>query len=234
MGLTHSLRILSAMAQVAVPTAIGGITGHLRRADVDDRTRWFGDRVVRLLDIKLQVSGGAKIDPQRAYVYMANHQSHLDIPVLYASVPTRTLRMVGKAELFKIPIWGRSMRAAGYVSIDRSNRDKAIASIERCKQLIADGVSVFLAPEGTRSRDGRIGPLKKGGFHLAIDTGTPIVPVAISGTFNILPRGGRSSRLGQRVHVHYGVPIDSNQPMEALMDTVAAFFTSHVEEIPIT
>jgi 1-acyl-sn-glycerol-3-phosphate acyltransferase len=230
MGIVESLRVVAAMAKVTAPTVFEIARGDgVARHDVDNRTRWFGQRVVDILNIDLVVRGGESLDPRTAYVYLANHQSHLDIPILFASLPSRTIRMLGKAELFRIPLWGRGLRAAEFIEVDRSNHEKAIASIDRAKELVRDGVSVFVAPEGTRSRDGRIGPLKKGGFHLSIDTGAPIVPVAIRGTLQILPRGGRTMRTGQRVSVDIGDPISSQQPIDQLMVTVGNFLRDHVE-----
>jgi 1-acyl-sn-glycerol-3-phosphate acyltransferase len=96
--------------------------------------------------------------------------------------------------------------------------------------LIRDGVSVWLAAEGTRSRDGRIGRLKKGGFHLALGTQTPIVPVAIRGTIDILPRGARSMHRGKRVDVTIGAPLPvASRSVDALMSEVRSFLIDHVE-----
>jgi 1-acyl-sn-glycerol-3-phosphate acyltransferase len=92
-------------------------------------------------------------------------------------------------------------------------------------------VSIYLAPEGTRSRDGRIGPLKKGGFHLALETHAPIVPVAVSGTIDILPRGSRAMRTGCPVRVRIGDPIDVvDRDLEGLMSEVREFLVQNVEK----
>ena len=161
---------------------------------------------------------------------MSNHQSHLDIPVLYATLPSPTIRMLGKKELFRIPIWGRGLRAAEFIEVDRSNHARAIKSIEYAARLVRDGVSIYLAPEGTRSRDGSIGALKKGGFHLALATGAPIVPVAIRGTIDILPRGSRVMKTGQRVDVTIGAPISvEGRELSALMTEVRDFLVNNVE-----
>lgn len=230
MGVLDSLRVIGAMARVTLPSVLDIVRARLDRDSVDDRARWFGQRVVQLLDIDLRVTGGEAIDHARAYIYMANHQSHLDIPVLYASLPSPTIRMLGKAELFKIPVWGAALRAAEFIEVDRGNRDRARASIDRAAELVRQGVSIYLAPEGTRSVDGRIGVLKKGGFHLALGTGAPIVPVAIDGTLDILPRGTTSMRTGCEVAVTIGEPIDvTGRELGSLIAEVAGFFKSHVE-----
>jgi 1-acyl-sn-glycerol-3-phosphate acyltransferase len=232
--LIDSLRVAGAMARITAPSLVEIMTGTLARTDVDERARWFGRRVVELLDVELVARGAENVPVAasggNAYVYMSNHQSHLDIPMLYATLPSPTIRMLGKKELFQIPLWGKGLRAAEFIEVDRSNHARAMKSIERAKELIRDGVSIYLAPEGTRSRDGRIGPLKKGGFHLAKDTHTPIVPVAIRGTIDILPRGTRAMHTGKRVEVTIGTPLPvDDRPIDELMAEVAAFFKANVE-----
>ena len=140
--------------------------------------------------ISVDVRGAAEIDPNRSYVYMSNHLSNFDIPVLLAYLPVQ-FRWLAKAELFRIPIFGRAMRGAGYISIDRFNRESAFASIDEAADRIRQGVSVMIFPEGTRSRDGNLQSFKKGGFVLAVDSGVPIVPLVIQGTQTIMPKGSR-------------------------------------------
>ncbi len=230
MSIIDSVRVLGAMARITAPSLVEAARGTLERSSIDERARWFGRRVIDLLNVDLRAAGAERVPPGRAYVYMSNHQSHLDIPVLYATLPSPTIRMLGKTELFQIPLWGRGLRAAEFIEVDRSNHTRAVQSIAHAARLIEDGVSIYLAPEGTRSRDGRIAKLKKGGFHLAKDTETPIVPVAIRGTIDILPRGGKVMHKGQRVDVTIGSPIDvKGRELPSLMDEVAAFLKTHVE-----
>jgi 1-acyl-sn-glycerol-3-phosphate acyltransferase len=225
-----SVRVLGAMARITAPSLVEAVRGRLDRSSVDERARWFGRRVIELLDVDLHEVGAERVPPGRAYVYMSNHQSHLDIPMLYATLPSPTIRMLGKKELFRIPLWGQGLRAAEFIEVDRSNHARAVQSIEHAARLIRDGVSIYLAPEGTRSRDGSIGKLKKGGFHLARDTRTPIVPVAIRGTIDILPRGARVMQSGKRVDVTIGAPISvEDRELSAVMNQVFSFFKTHVE-----
>lgn len=225
-----SFRVLGAMARVTAPCLVDIARGTLDRERVDERTRWFGRQVVEALAVDLVATGAHQVSRDRAYVYMSNHQSHLDIPILYATLPSRSIRMLAKKELFRIPLWGRGLRAAEFIEVDRSDHKRAIESIDHAATLIRDGVSVYLAPEGTRSVTGAIGRLKKGGFHLAKDTRTPIVPVALKGTIDILPRGSRVMRTGQRVEVTIGAPIEvEERSIESLIDEVTAFFKRHVE-----
>lgn len=230
MSLLDSVRVLGAMARISAPTLVDIARGKLERSTVDERARWFGRRVIDLLDIQLTTSGADQVAADRAYVYMSNHQSHLDIPMLYATLPSPTIRMLAKKELFEIPLWGRGLRAAEFIEVDRSNHERAVRSIEYAAKLVRDGVSIYLAPEGTRSRDGRINKLKKGGFHLALATGAPIVPVAIRGTIDILPRGTRVMKTGKQVRVTIGrpIPVEGRQ-VEDLMAQVHDFLTQNVE-----
>jgi 1-acyl-sn-glycerol-3-phosphate acyltransferase len=230
MSLVDSVRVAAAMGRISGISLVDLARGRLDRAHVDERARWFGRRVIELLDIDLHATGIDRVPPGRAYVYMSNHQSHLDIPMLYATLPSPTIRMLGKKELFNIPVWGHALRAAEFIEVDRSNHVRAVKSIERAAELVRDGVSIYLAPEGTRSRDGKIGKLKKGGFHLAKETATPIVPVAIAGTIDILPRGTRTMHRGKRVDVTIGAPIEVNQKnLDELMRQVETFLKDHVE-----
>ena len=221
---------MGAMGRISVPIVVDMLRGKLARQRVDEAARWYAHRVIELLEIDLVATGAERVPPGRAYVYMSNHQSHMDIPILYATLPSPTIRMLAKKELFEIPIWGKGLRAAEFIEVDRANHVRAIQSIDRAKELIRDGVSVWLAAEGTRSFDGRIGPLKKGGFHLATETATPIVPVAIRGTIEILKRGTKAMQKGKRVEVTIGAPIAvEGRSMDSLADEVRSFLIANVE-----
>lgn len=158
--------------------------------------------------IKVSVNGLSNIDPSASYIYMCNHQSNFDIPVLLSCIPVQ-FRWLAKAELFKIPIFGRSMRAAGYISIDRFNRASAIESISEAAKKIKHGASVMIFPEGTRSIDGKIRPFKKGGFVLAVDAGVPIIPIVLRGTRSIMPKGRLRINPGH-VYMDIQKPIDTS------------------------
>jgi 1-acyl-sn-glycerol-3-phosphate acyltransferase len=150
--------------------------------------RIWAKSILFVSGIKVDVQGLTNIDPSKSYIYMANHRSNFDIPVLLGCLPIQ-FRWLAKAELFKIPIFGRAMRGAGYVKIDRSNRKSAIKSINEVAAKMKNGVSVMIFPEGTRSQDGNLRPFKKGGFVMAVDSGAPIVPVIIRGTRSIMTKG---------------------------------------------
>ncbi len=139
----------------------------------------FGSRT------RVTVTGLSSIDLSIPHIYMSNHQSVIDIPVLQAYLPVQ-FRWLAKAELFKIPIFGYALGRSGHISIDRSNRKSAFKSLHNAAINIRNGVSVIIFPEGTRSRDGNIRQFKKGGFILAVDAGVPIVPVIIHGAWPLM------------------------------------------------
>lgn len=149
---------------------------------------WVVRAGVRLAGIRVEIVGRERLDPKQTYIFMANHASNVDPPVLIPLVPKRTSVLV-KKELFRIPVLGYAMHVARLVPVDRHNRDAAISSVRDAAQVIRSGLDMTIFPEGTRSHDGRLLPFKKGPFYLAVETGCPIVPVTILGTYEILPKG---------------------------------------------
>lgn len=143
---------------------------------------------LRLVGVHVLQVGLENLDLSRPYIYMSNHVSNLDPPVLIAWLPQRT-SVMAKRELFRIPILGRAMRMASIVPIDRSNKDAAISSVRAAADVLRSGISMTVFPEGTRSPDGRLLPFKKGPFYMATETGVPIVPVTVLNTERMLPKG---------------------------------------------
>lgn len=207
MTVGHLLHAAGVTLRISVPTIIEGLRGTLRPEVCDARLAWWSEQLVARAAITLRVSGAEHARPGAAFVVMSNHQSHYDIPVLYQSLPLR-LRMVAKSELFRIPIWAQAMRAAGFVELDRGARERAIHSLERAKAALTQGTSIWIAPEGTRSRDGKLGPFKLGGFHVAVGAGARILPVTIDGTRQTLPAKGGHVTPGATVQVTVHPPID--------------------------
>lgn len=167
---------------------------------------------MRLAGVRVQPEGLAKLDVQRTYIFMANHASNLDPPILMPLIPRRTSVLV-KKELFRIPVFGPAMRIARLVPVDRSSRERAIESLRAAATVLRDGLNMMVFPEGTRSLDGRLLPFKKGPFHLALETGTPIVPVTIVGTYGAQPKGRFAVRPGL-VRVVFHEPVDPSQTAE--------------------
>ena len=223
-------RIVYETAKISVPTLIEGALGRLDRGTVDRRLQSWGRAVLEIAEMHLEVHGRDAVDWSRAYVIMSNHQSLFDIPVIAATVPG-SLRFVAKKELFRVPIWGQAMRAARIISIDRQNRQSAIESLREAGEVLHSGIHIWIAPEGTRSHDGEIGPLKKGGFMLAVDTGTPILPMTISGTHNARRKHERGIQLGVRVEVVFGQPLPvEGKTRDELVADVEAFLRANVRE----
>lgn len=156
--------------------------------------------------VRVKIYGKEKIPRNRPVVFAANHCSQFDIPIAYKAIPVQ-FRFLVKQELFKVPILGLAMKIAGYIPIDRSKGRKALKSLNEASKRISSGVSVLIFPEGTRSKDGRLQPLKTGGILLAIKARTPIVPISISGSHKILPKGAWFAKAG-KVKVVISDPID--------------------------
>ena len=167
--------------------------------------RLWGRILLFAAGVKVRVEGLQSIDPDQAYVFAANHQSLFDIFVLLAYLPIQ-FRWLAKKELFRLPFLGAGMKGAGYIPIDRSNRREAFKSIDLAAARVREGTSVVIFPEGTRTVDGTLQSFKKGGFHLAIKSKRPIVPVSLSGTFAILPKKGFRIR-PQTVLIYLGDPV---------------------------
>lgn len=156
---------------------------------------WIARTGVGLAGVRVNVLGREKLDPRRSYVFMSNHTSNLDPPLLIPLIPRRTSVLV-KKELFRIPVLGYVMRIGQLVPVDRSNRERAIESLREARKVLQSGISMTIFAEGTRSSDGRLLPFKKGPFYLAMDASVPIVPVTIVGTHELLPKGRIFARSG--------------------------------------
>jgi 1-acyl-sn-glycerol-3-phosphate acyltransferase len=209
MGLGETLKGIAATARISAATVAEAALGRSRDMQVyDDRLSWWAHKVLTDASVDLHVSGTENAgDGTEPLIVMSNHQSLYDIPVIYCSVPGR-VRMVAKKELFAVPLWGRAMRRAGMICVDRSDRGKAIESLREGSSMLHDGTRVWIAPEGTRSETGRLGPFKSGGFRMALETGYRILPVAINGTRHVLPARTAVVHCGKRVDVAILPPID--------------------------
>ncbi|MBV8206330.1 MAG: 1-acyl-sn-glycerol-3-phosphate acyltransferase [Acidobacteria bacterium] len=175
---------------------------------------------LRLAGVRILRLGLENLDPARAYIYMSNHVSNLDPPVLIASLPQRT-SVMAKKELFRIPVLGRAMRMASLVPIDRRNKDAAISSVRAAGEVLRSGLSMVVFPEGTRSADGGLQPFKKGPFHMAIETGAAVVPVTVLNTGGMLPKRSTRLRAGTATVIfHPPVTAASFRNREELMEAV--------------
>ena len=167
--------------------------------------RWWSRTLVwgAGLDVAVETSEAARSVP--AAIFMANHTSAADIIALFIAL-ARDVRFVAKKELFLVPFLGWSMWLAGFIPVDRENKEKAREAFDEIGKKLRKGVSILVFPEGTRSRNGRLGSFKKAGFLLAMRTGLPVVPVGISGARAVLGADGVLIRRG-RITVRVGDPV---------------------------
>ena len=210
-SLSILLRTVSATLRITIATLADAYNNRFTREIGDRRLRWWSQRLLDLVTAKWRVVGNASAaQPSgRPLVIMSNHSSLYDIPLIFVSLPG-SIRMLTKKELFSIPIWGRGLAAGEFVSIDRSDHTQALRDLEKAKEKMASGIALWVAPEGTRSRDGTLGDFKKGGFVLAIQTGARILPIGIRGSRDILPpKTFFQADLGRTAEVHVGEPIDA-------------------------
>jgi 1-acyl-sn-glycerol-3-phosphate acyltransferase len=204
------------------------LTGNIRLLYwLGTRAAWAG---VRLGGVRVVVIGREQLQAEKTYVFLSNHASNLDPPILIPLIPRRTSVLV-KKELFRIPILGRAMRMASLVPVDRSNRDAAVASLRRAAQVLRQGISMTIFVEGTRSADGRLLPFKKGPFYLAMDAAVEVVPVTIAGTHELMPKTRMSIRPGTvTVTFHPAVDPRRFDGRESLMEAVRTQIASALPE----
>lgn len=221
--------MLGILTAVLGTAAIGiGLVSH--RAGFWVGTLW-GWLLCRLNFTPVRVAGTEHAVPGQAYVILANHRSHFDIPAFYGHWP-RQFRWVMKAELRRVPFLGWATAVLGNLFLDRTDRSRAMAQLLAARPLLDQGISVLVFPEGTRSLTGRMQGFRKGGFVLALDAGLPMLPVSISGTHAILPPGGFRPLPGRvRITIHPPIPTTGLGPddIPALADRVRDIIASGLE-----
>lgn len=187
---------------------------------------WCASAGVTVAGVRSKAVGLERLSPDQRYIFMANHVSNIDPPLLLPLIPGRTAVMV-KKELFDYPILGRAMRLGSFIPVDRGNRDAGIAAVREAKKVIDNGVSMTIFPEGKRSFDGKLLPFKRGPFYLAVECGIPVVPVTIVGTQQAMPKGRFAITPGV-VTVTFHNPInpkdypDRDALMRAVRDSIDA------------
>jgi 1-acyl-sn-glycerol-3-phosphate acyltransferase len=206
----HVLRYLVIVVYTVlagVPACVLGMVG------AGDAVIWVGRVWVRAIlwsmGIRVEATGLEHLDTRRPCIFMSNHQSVIDIAAILSTVPVQ-VRFVAKRELTRIPLFGWALALSGHVIVERSNRAQAIESLQRGAEKIRGGTNVIVFPEGTRSQTGTLAPFKSGGFHLALESRVPIIPVTVSGSHRITPKGSLKIHPGL-VRVHYGDPIFTDE-----------------------
>ena len=183
--------------------------------------------------VEVEMEGLETLERKGPYIFMSNHQGGYDIFALHGRLPFH-FKWLAKKELFSIPVLGWAMAAAGYIPIDREGTRETVKAMNEAAQKIHDGMSVIIFPEGTRSPDGSIQPFKKGGFALAIKSRVPIVPLAIVGSREIMPKGRLTVRPG-RIRVRSEPMIETKdcslRDWKPLMEKVAGAISRGLQQI---
>jgi len=206
-----SLGILALAAvetlRISLPTIVDAARGTVSVDVCSERLDCWSRRLLNEAGIHLDVKGHEHVTDSKGYIVMSNHQSSYDIPVLFQALRI-PFRMVAKKELFRIPFMGSAMRAAGFIELDRHNGRSAMKTLVTLPERLHESMSIWIAPEGTRSKTGHLGPFKTGGFRMAILSGMQILPVTIDGTRQTLPAGGLTVYRGNTARVTISAPID--------------------------
>lgn len=182
--------------------------------------------VLWFLLIPIKVTGQENVDPKQSYVFVANHQSFLDVFAVYGWLPNN-FKWLMKKEIRKVPFVGSACAVAGHIFVDRSNPRAALQSMDHIKKELVDGISTVIFPEGTRTKTGEMGRFKAGAFKIAMDMGLPVVPLSLGGFFKAMPSGQVFANPRARVSLHIGKPIDIsqfndiNEAMAAVREKVA-------------
>jgi 1-acyl-sn-glycerol-3-phosphate acyltransferase len=157
---------------------------------------WGAMTGVRLAGVRVETVGLDRIDPSRTYIFMSNHVSNIDPPIMMPLIPRRT-SVMARNELFNYPLLGKAMKLGSLVPVDRKNREAGIAAVRAASEVIRSGINMTIYVEGGRSFDGRLLPFKKGPFYLATECSVPVVPVTIVGTHHIMPKGRFAMKPGK-------------------------------------
>jgi 1-acyl-sn-glycerol-3-phosphate acyltransferase len=189
--------------------------------------RTWSRLILATTGVEVEVVGLDRLDPDRAYVFVSNHQSIYDIPILFWSLPFQ-IRIIAKDSLGSFPFLGWHLRRTGHILVDRRRPARA-AIFGRASRLMREGLSLIVFPEGTRSRDGRVAPFKGGSFYLALDAGLPVVPLSVVGSRHVM-RKGRLATYPGHVKLVVHDPIDTTG-VAGGDPRVARAFAARVREV---
>ncbi len=227
------VQIVLLLILTACAGAIGLITLALfrdpRRAVLAASHYFWSPLVLGVCLVRFRVRGRENVSKKEQYIYVSNHESQLDIAAITEAV-TVPLFFVAKQELAKVPVVGTYMKAMGMIFVDRKNKEKAMASMNRAIDLIRSGQNVITFPEGTRSKTGELLTFKRGSFIIAREGQIGVVPVAIKGTRKVLPSGSFKIRPG-RVDVVIGKPVSPDKFLHLSPDETADLFRQKVVEL---
>lgn len=205
--------VMATISLVASPFDRTGVAQHWC-------ARWWCRLIAWTIGARIKVRGAENLDQARAYVYMANHCSLVDIPAMFAYLPYQ-FKIMAKKELFFVPFMGWHLWTAGNFPVDRSDPRRTALSLRNVVDGVRAGKSLAVFPEGTRSPDGKLGEFKPGSFKIALRAGVPVVPIAIRGTHQVLPKHSLVPRPG-KVEVIIGKPISTSGMTEKDVRTLMA------------
>lgn len=181
-----------------------------RNAEFVHKVQQFWSRsFFRLMFLPVTVEGLEHIKPGQSYVFVSNHQSMFDVWLVYGWLPV-IFKWLMKAELRKVPFVGTACKAAGHIYVDRKNPKAAIESMENVKKQLKNGICTVIFPEGTRTKNGQVGRFKRGAFQIALDLKLPVIPISLSGCYDVLPKG-KPFVYRRPVRMYVGEPIDITQ-----------------------
>jgi len=210
------MRSLLTLARICAVLLVGFVLSIVALLSVvfEKKGRWYfwsgatwSKISLKVCGVKVRVSGKENVNQSGSYIYVTNHASMFDIPAVMATLPQ--VRIMFKKELSYVPVWGWALRWGHHIMVDRAKGSDAIKSLERAAGTMKKGGSVILFAEGTRTRDGKLLPFKRGAFALAAKSGVPIVPIAINGSFKILPKHSLNIRPSM-IELVIGKPIQTS------------------------
>lgn len=189
---------------------------------------WWSAGLLNSLNFKFEVETifPVKFQSNRNYIFMSNHCSFYDIPLVILAAKDHTVRMITKQELFRIPIWGRALKASEFIPLNRQNRRLALLQLKYAREKMSSGIKIWISPEGTRSKDGIIAPLKRGGFKLAHETDAIIVPIYLENTHKIFKNKCYQFNLKSKLLI--GPHLDSREhSIDELKSKTFSFLTQY-------
>ena len=204
--LTRTVLTFGAVSTTAVLAPLVAGLSLVQPTAPDPVLRQWARSILGAAGVKVRTEGLEALASVPRAVFVCNHQSHFDSLMIFHSLP-RHIRFVAKSELFRIPLFGPALRATGNIEVTRSGDDRDKAALARAVDQVRDRVDILFYPEGTRSEDGQLRDFRKGAAVLALSAGVPIVPLAVAGTGDILPKGSRFVRGGRTAALVAGEPI---------------------------
>lgn len=218
MNKIRSLATLTYLVLVTLGVSLSAIIQYWRgpskftRKWADNMLQRWAQHSLNMAEVDLKVHGKKNVhfEQGKPYIVMCNHTSYYDIPISFVALKGCSLRMLTKKELYSTPLFGKGLFKADFPMIDRNNRRQSLKDLAHARKLMQDGIVMWVAPEGTRSTNGKLGKFKRGSFLMAIEAGATIIPMGIQGADKVWPPHTFGLNFGQKVEVFFGEPIDAS------------------------